>query len=362
MFAQKLRTEVVGRAVLIAVILFGAVSPNAGFASPPKNSQEETSNTNSEQDIQLGLDMGFPNAPVQEKVPVLSEQLAARQQAQDKPVRFKVWAEPAIYTPGVPITLNWKVQNLQASDLEIAEVVIHAAEGLSSADINPTYTPDGLVTVALKNKKDFSTWNAAEDVELPIYFTLDLLVNDDLIAYQTVMVDQASLSIEKNKGGKISGLNGKVEVEVPASAINETLEFAVREPAPQTQPGISLTWEPLEVIAVEKTSHKNVNKFKTPIKITVNYDETKIFEWDENALAIYYYDEDLLDWFPLDTTVDTKNNTLVAYSDHLTVFDYKARACPPLTRSKFRILQAPQRMELTFGHRPDLAGCNLLLG
>jgi len=57
---------------------------------------------------------------------------------------------------------------------------------------------------------------------------------------------------------------------------------------------------------------------------TLKWGATQIFDWDEKALTIYYYDQDLLDWFPIETTIDTKNNTLTAYSDHLTVFDYKA--------------------------------------
>jgi RHS repeat-associated protein len=80
----------------------------------------------------------------------------------------------------------------------------------------------------------------------------------------------------------------------------------------------------VEIIAVGKDSKKNVDTFKTPIKIKIKYEEDKIFDWDEKALTLYYYDPDLLDWFPIETTVDTKNNTLTAYSDHLTVFDYKA--------------------------------------
>jgi len=328
MFVVKPRTRyaVAIRFVLIAAILFSMLSPSTASADLLGDNQSTANTTNTNNDLASGLTLGATDPSAYEKVPALSEQIAkqALQQEEEKPVRFKVWAEPAIYTPGKPVSLNWKVQHLKTSDLENAEVVIHAPEGLTTADPNPTFTQDGLITISLKSKKNASEWIAAEGAELPIYFTLDLLVNDDLITSETVMIDQSHFSVEKNNGGKINGLNGKVEVEIPASAIAESLDFDIREPAPQSQPGISLTWQPLEIIAVGKTSRKNIDTFKAPVKIKIKYDEAKIFDWDENALTIYYYDEDLLDWFPIETTVDTEKNTLTAYSDHLTVFDYKA--------------------------------------
>lgn len=323
MFAFSPRKETVYSVLLIAVILLNALSPIPVLANTMDDPQADASSTDNK-DISLGLTMGMRKFIVEDEVPILSEQIAqqAQQNQEEKPVKFKVWADPAIYIPGKSIELYWKVQNLK--DMENAQVVIHAPEGLTPADPNPTLTTDGLVSIPLRDKKDVTSWNVEDGVELPIYFGIDLLVNDDLIVSETVMVDQAHFSVEKSKGGNFKSSNGKVEVEVPAAAINETLDFDVREPAPQSQPGVSLTWNPIEIIAVGKNSQKNVDKFKSPIKIKVKYDETQIFDWDENALTLYYYDPDLLDWFPIETTVDAKNNTLTAYSDHLTVFDYKA--------------------------------------
>lgn len=325
MFAFRPRKGAALHATLVAVILFNALSPFPAFANT-LDDQQANANSMEDSDISSGLTMGMHKILVEDEVPILSEQIAqqAQQNQEEKLVKFKVWAEPAIYTPGNPINLFWKVQNLKPEDLENAQVVIHAPEGLIPADPNPTFTPDGLVSIPLRDKKDVTSWNVEGGVELPIYFDIDLLVNDDLIASETVMVDQARFSVEKSKGGKFNSVDGKVEVEVPAAAINESLDFDIRGPAPQSQPGISLTWNPVEIIAVGKDSQKNVEKFKSPIKIKVSYDESEIFDWDENALTLYYYDPELLDWFPIETTVDTEHNTLSAYSDHLTVFDYKA--------------------------------------
>ncbi|MCI0554582.1 MAG: hypothetical protein L0287_26840, partial [Anaerolineae bacterium] len=325
MFAMRTGKEIAIRILLIAAVLFSALSPTSVRANTIGNKQETNASTDANDNFASELTLGLNAPTASEPVPVLSEEIAKRaQQVEEKTVAFKVWAEPAIYIPDKPITLYWAVENINLESVKDAEVVIHAPVGLTSADPNQTYTKDGLITISLNSEKNSSTWNVEKDAELPIYFTLDLLVKDDLIAYETVVIDGSQLSVEKDTGGKIASVDGKVEVTVPATAIDESLIFDIREPAPNTLPGVSLTWQPLEIIAVEPVSQKNVEQFKEPVEIMVKYDESQIFNWDENALTIYYYDEDLLDWFPLDTTVDTKNNTLTAYSDHLTVFDYKA--------------------------------------
>jgi len=326
MFALKPRTEIAARALLIAVIVFNAFVPTAASASVEGANEKTPHSTNANNDLANSITLGASEPQVYEQVPILSEQIAKQaQQQQDKsPVRFKIWADPAIYTPGQTVSLHWKVQNMKPEDLTTAAVVIHAPAGFTPTDPNPIYTPDGLVTIPLSSKKEASEWNVAEGAALPIYFTLDLLVNDALIRYEIVMIDQRKISIDKSKGGTIKGLNGKVEVEIPANAVDESLDFDIREPAPQTQPAISLTWQPLEIIAVGKDSKKNINTFKAPIKIKVKYDKSGIGGWDENALTIYYFDQDLRDWFPLQTTVDKNNKILTASSDHLTVFDFKA--------------------------------------
>lgn len=321
MFARKLPKYTTFSFILIMVMLFNILAPMKVSAGALNNTQS----TNAE-DIASGLTMGSRKLLVEEENLILSEQIAklAQQEQEEKPAKLKVWAEPAIYTPGKPIRLYWEIENLDPNDLPNASIVVHAPEGASSADPDTTFTLDGVATFPLQDKKNSSTWNVAKGAELPIQFGLDLLVNDDVIRSEFILIDQAHFSVEKNKGGKFSGMNGKVEVEVPANAIAETLNFDIRNAAPNTQPGVALTGEPLEIIAVGKDSQKNVDHFKNPIKIKVKYDETQIFDWDENALTLYYYDPDLLDWFPMETVVDTKKNTLTAFSDHLTVFDYKA--------------------------------------
>jgi RHS repeat-associated protein len=317
MFALKPRMDVMSRAFLTMAVIFSAFVP--AHASSNADNQDDAATASAEHP------QGVSYLAEHEQPAILAEQIALEaQQPQEETLKFKVGAEPSIYTPNVPIRLYWKVQNLNASDQANATIVIHAPDGVSPRGADISYTPDGLVSVPVNDTKKFVDWDVTPDVALPIYFTLDLLINDDLFTSQAVMIDQKEFLVEKSKGGKITSADGKVSVDVPAAALDESLEFAIRKPAPQEQPAISLTWQPMEIIAVGKDSNKNVDKFKAPVKITMKYDESQIFDWDENVLSIYYYDQELHDWFPITTTVDTVNNTLTAYSDHLTVFDHKA--------------------------------------
>lgn len=324
MFALKSRTEMVARMLLIAVLIFNAFVPTA--SARVTEDTEEVLSASSTEDIANSITLGMSEASRREQVPILSEEIAkqAQQQQEEKSLRFKIWSDPAIYTPGDLVSLRWKIKDLKPEDQANGDIIIHAPAGFTPTDPDVIFTPDGLVRIPLSSNKDVSEWNVPEGAVLPFYFTLDLVINDDLITYETAMIGQKKFTVEKNTGGIFKGLNGKVELEVPASALNESLDLDIREPAPHTQPAVSLTWQPSEIIAVGKNSKKNVTKFKSPLKIKMKYDEAQIGDWDENALTIYYYDQDLQDWFPLETTVNTQSNTLTAFSDHLTVFDYKA--------------------------------------
>ena len=77
--------------------------------------------------------------------------------------------------------------------------------------------------------------------------------------------------------------------------MEETLAFDVRSPSPHRDPAISLTGHPIEIIAAGKSSGKNVTKFKEPLTLQFQYDEEQIFDWREENLKIFFYDEEIND-------------------------------------------------------------------
>ncbi len=184
MSAFKPRIETMARIFLITVIVFNAFVPTTSSASAEGENEKTHPATKSNSDFATRITLGVPESwasSVHEEVSILSEQIAkqAQQQQADNPVRFRVEAEPSIYISGQPISLKWKVQNLKSQDLANAEMVIHAPAGFTTTDPNPIYTPDSLISIPLSSKKEVSEWNVPAGAEIPIYFTLDLLINDD---------------------------------------------------------------------------------------------------------------------------------------------------------------------------------------
>lgn len=131
--------------------------------------------------------------------------------------------------------------------------------------------------------------------------------------------------INKQMGkGNISRLNDKVKIGIPSQDVASDLTFSIRTPVFNNLPSISPSGHPIEVVAVDKALGRNVKKFSAPLTLQITYDEATLGKWAEDDLLIYYYDAEKQDWFPYETIVDTKSNTLTAQTDHLTVFDYKA--------------------------------------
>jgi YD repeat-containing protein len=151
-----------------------------------------------------------------------------------------------------------------------------------------------------------------------------LYVDGKVVNYATATVNKARFWFTPDRQGDFQGLQGRVRLKIPPRATQEPLLLDIREPAPQSLHGLSLSWHPVEIVAVGKTTQRNVHLFNAPLTIQIQYDEAEIQDVDENSLTIYYFDPEQDDWFPLKTQVDTQNNLLTAQSDHLTVFDYKA--------------------------------------
>src|SRR5687767_11457288 len=159
--------------VLLSLLVSQLNVPGSIKAAASSAVDALTTTTSTNDDLASGLTIGTSNSHVNEQVPILSEQIAelAQQGQEEKPLRFKVKAEPAIYTSGSLISLRWKLKNMKPEDLANAEVVIHAPAGFTPTDPNAIYTPDGLVTIPLSGNRDVSEWNVAEGAELPFYFT-----------------------------------------------------------------------------------------------------------------------------------------------------------------------------------------------
>ncbi len=241
-------------------------------------------------------------------------------------VSLKVDADPAIYLPGKPIVLSWKVCGYAQVKDTNSQIVFNVPEGVTPKDnaLAKLITPERTLTISTKPGEDKITWIVDTSAKFPFILGIHLIVNDVTKDSQSILIDIGKYDTTKGSDNHINTNDGNIQIDVPADASDQNLKFDVRPPSPHKIPAVSLTGYPLEIIAADKDSGANVKKFQKPITIKIKYDQERIFGKNEGDLMVFYFNEDDQDWYPLETTVDLEKQTLTAYSDHLTVFDYKA--------------------------------------
>jgi hypothetical protein len=324
MFKVKALVEIVARVFLVACVLLTGLTPAAQASAQGDPVREPL--PPSQEDISKGMTVGMNPYTSNEDVPNLSEEIAKQAQeiVEDKPLRIELAAEPAIYTRGKPIIIKWKIAGGTPEQISNLTIIARPPDGVLPVNKADEPEADGSVIISPKSPAGSIVWKVLDYAEFPLTFTYELVSNGDILNYNTILIGEPLATASADRDTRIKGYENRVSVNVPASASRSPLLFDIRPPSPNALPGTSLSWHPVEIIAVDGNSQKNVTKFDTPITIQIKYDENEIFDWDERSLSIYYYDPETMDWFPMETEVDTENNTLTAQSDHLTVFDYQA--------------------------------------
>ena len=266
--------------------------------------------------------------PEDDPIVDLEKQMAVETppEKQQKTEDIKLSVNPAIYIPGKPIILGWQIKHSEQLLIDDMHVSLKVPEGIIPEDpgLVKSMGEDRILNIPVESTHFESKWLLTKDAVLPLYFSVSLINNGSELDSDTAVLDKGNQEIAMNKGGYVSGLNGKVKIDVPSTVADQDLVFEVRNPSQNKQPSYSLTWNPIEIIAVGKNTGLNVTKFKEPITLQIKYEEDEIFDWSENDLVIFYYDEETNQWHPIKTVVDSTNNILIAQTDHLTVFDYKA--------------------------------------
>jgi RHS repeat-associated protein len=267
-----------------------------------------------------------PNQPTPTASPTPDTPVDLHCQPNNELVTLKVDPEPAIYLPGKPIVLSWKICGYsQIKDVN-AQLVFNVPEGVTPKDksLERQITPERTLTISTKPGEDKITWLVSDTAPLPFKLVMDLLVNGEVKGEQSILINAGKYQTQKSNNSHIDAEGGKIQIDVPADAASEDLALDVRLPSFHKMPAVSLTGYPVEIIAAGKDTGTNVKKFQKPITIKIKYDKERIFGGNEGDLMVFYFNEDYQDWYPLETTVDLETQTLIVLSDHLTVFDYKA--------------------------------------
>ena len=238
--------------------------------------------------------------------------------------KIKATLEPAIFLPGKPFTLSWNLPDWTLLEKgETRHMLITFPEGvqrttlLTEKELNvPVETASGSVS--------FSIPAVVIEKFGEAVIHLQLFENDQPVGETSVSVGPPLGTFNNSKAKSLQEFNGKVKLTLPVFASDSQLALDIRKPDENSLPSLSLTGKPVQILAVDLDTGKNVKNFKKPITVEMIYDDEQIWDWQEDELKIFYFNEETKDWHPLPTIVDPKTNTLTAQTDHFTVFDYKA--------------------------------------
>ena len=152
-----------------------------------------------------------------------------------------------------------------------------------------------MIEIPLAAPKGSMHVTLGQNVELPFVIDAVLMVSDESIYTNYILLDRPHYRSTAAKASTISAKNGKVKVSVPAGAATEDLLVDVRDAGPDSERGYSLSGYPIEIVAVGSNTKKNIDKFNEEITISIQYDPENIYDWAEDDLKIFYFDEETMD-------------------------------------------------------------------
>lgn len=133
---------------------------------------------------------------------------------------------------------------------------------------------------------------------------------------------QGEVSASETLSTTVTAMDGSVNLVFAAETLSDTIAAidVYVNPSPNHS-GSSQGIENFEILAFDQTTGENVTRFNEakPVEIQIAYDET-LLTGDEYGLTLYYYDEMLATWRPLQSQIDPENNVLMGWSDHFSDF------------------------------------------
>jgi len=138
----------------------------------------------------------------------------------------------------------------------------------------------------------------------------------------TFQVSLENGEIIDSGGGTVSPSDGKVQIDFPAGAVENSTTVTIQTETdyPQLPSGYFIAGD--EVYDFQAVSGGSaVTTFNEPVSLTFTYEDQDIAGLNESSLKIYYWDEVSSGWVALsDSSVNTATNTVTATTTHFTYF------------------------------------------
>ena len=253
---------------------------------------------------------------------------------------FQFDTEPAIYIEGNPIILRIVVSQDQLLQLTGKELKLELPDGLVPIDeqLFSLLSPEGVLSIPLDHLSSeiaFKETKPLSELSSEIVFSASIFENG--IAIYTKLLSLPTQGFFLNDLPSLQATNYSVTLQSEDENISSDLFFYVGSLRSQSIPSHSLSLNPVEILAVDPITGKNVNTFEQPLQISLGYSDGDFTPEEERNLQAFYYSDLYQDWFPIQTQTDPDLNKVHFQTDHLTVFDIKVENwqsyIPPITQS-----------------------------
>ncbi|GAP16064.1 protein containg RHS repeat-associated core domain [Longilinea arvoryzae] len=241
-------------------------------------------------------------------------------------------AEEEFYVPGNTIILDWK---LQPTDL-ISEPTLKifysknitfqgdisecSTESMSDESQGGDQDNTCFIMVDIAEKSGSLIFQTAADLKQSLYFRAVLYDGEKTEYSADIKLHAAQVFHTVDKKFNSVTKEGRINLKIPEGALSSDAIFYAYSTDMEDIP-YSLSGNPITIIARQDETRAPVEHFDQPITIEFQYSDLAYSLGDEENLSLFYFSEEENTWIPVPSLVDTKNNVVTGYSDHLSFYD-----------------------------------------
>lgn len=240
-----------------------------------------------------------------------------------------------VYQPGSSVVVRWNIESLEPVTLENNWII--------RFDLPVGFTPDdpalgvfdtlpNQFTILCSASAGEVSFNTSEDAGVVVINAM-LLAGSTILSESSLTLKPKQFSSIGKNGGEVIGHSGKVKLKFPKDALSEDAEVLIESLATLSeQADISIEsaaimpplmegsdGDIIELLAYSLDSGQPLHEFNKKIEIEISYDP-KTTRIHPSKMALFYYDEQVANWIPLPSQVNTETNILWAETDHFSLF------------------------------------------
>ncbi|MBI3175913.1 MAG: hypothetical protein HYZ25_19505 [Chloroflexi bacterium] len=258
----------------------------------------------------------IPPAPISTEVP--TEEVTPP--PAEPQITINMYSTPGFVTPGEPITVNWSIQGISASEHKLYLSIV-LPEGFTLKDSNLDYngTTRTLTLPVLQESGQFDL-QAEQPAEDALMLASLMESNTSLAQFSLPLPTHEQFTVDET-GGEVVADDGNVTITFPENVLPEETTISVGLPGGEDAPVQSLSGHPIEITATTNSDDTKLHRFDQPITISMQYEGLNIPKERLNDLYVYWYNPEAKGWEALVSSIDPETQTISTETTHFSVFD-----------------------------------------